>query len=84
MISGTCSICGCSHFHPCMGGVVLPATNVHRMVADEELLGPGDCCYWLDVDNTVCSAHTQDELQAAGLELLPAGPLPGHEFEAGT
>jgi len=83
MNPGTCSICGCSDFRPCVGGVIFPDKNVHRMVNDKELLGPGESCFWLDVDATICSAHTLEEFEAAGVDVpSQLGPLDHDDFEA--
>lgn len=64
----TCILCGCSEFRPCIGGVLFPAANVHRMVDDEELLAAGEACHWVDPE--ICSAHSPEEIATVGLEVL--------------
>lgn len=78
-MSGVCELCGCSEFRPCLGGVVftssVEARQVHRLVDDEDVLDPGATCHWVDEGETICSAHTMDELATAGL--LDGEPLQG-------
>jgi hypothetical protein len=40
------------------------ANHVHRLVLDEEVLAPGEACAWIDEGETVCTAHTREELAA--------------------
>ncbi len=71
----TCIICGCSDDRPCFGGVIFTsafdAAHVYRLVADEEVLAPGETCAWLDpavvAGADVCDAHTVDEFADHGL-----------------
>jgi hypothetical protein len=66
---GECAVCGCTDAQPCLGGVVFPPRDPgpHRMVDAPDLLAPGETCGWLDEEETVCSAHSAEELVAAGL-----------------
>lgn len=68
MTPETCVLCGCSDDRPCLGGTVfasvLEARHVHRLVADVEVLPPGETCAWLPMGLAVCSAHTDGELEA--------------------
>lgn len=63
---GTCMLCGCTEDRPCLGGTVFlsawEAVVTHRLVADEKLLPAGEHCHWVDELETVCSAHSDDEL----------------------
>jgi len=61
---GTCRLCSCTFLAPCLGALVLtPAqANVHRTVSDTAILRRGESCAWLDDGETVCSAHSDDEL----------------------
>ncbi len=72
---GECQLCGCTDAQPCLGGILFPAggPGPHRMVDDAAILPPGETCSWLDEDETVCSAHSDEELVAAGLLDAPPG-----------
>ncbi len=78
--TGTCRLCGCTMESPCLGGVLFPnagaAAQVHRLVADAHVLDAGETCFWLDEAETLCSAHTDDELarDAAVDHALPLYP----------
>jgi hypothetical protein len=69
VLPGTCQVCGCTDQEPCLGGAVFPPSDPgpHRMVDAPELLEPGATCTWLDEDETICSAHSTEELEAAGI-----------------
>jgi len=60
----TCRLCSCTFLSPCLGALVLtPAqANVHRTVSDTAILRRGETCAWLDDGETVCSAHSDQEL----------------------
>ncbi len=75
LLSGQCQFCGCTDAQPCLGGVVFPprAPGPHRMVDDAAILARGETCSWLDEEETVCSAHSDEELVAAGLLDAPPG-----------
>ncbi len=83
MLGGTCRLCGCSDEEPCLGGVLFPALapSPRRMVDDPDLLAPGETCCWMDEDETVCSAHSAEELDAVGILGAPGG-WPFEEEEA--
>jgi hypothetical protein len=51
-----------------MGGLVIANLSIHRVVPDEEILAAGEGCFWMDADETVCSAHSLVELAAAGID----------------
>lgn len=81
LLPGTCAVCGCTDQQPCLGGFLFPASwpgpGPHRMVDDAGLLPPGETCSWLDEHETVCSAHSAEELDlvaaARGCWLIEEG-----------